>query len=185
MADGAVPARVRWAVEQLDPRPEEHVLEIGCGAGHAVTLLAARVTRGRILAIDSSPTQVGRARQLNRELIMTGRVSIEHASLSEAADAPNAPRFGAILAINVNAFWTTPEQSLTSLVRLLPRGGRACLVYQAPSAPKHEQIRSRVPALMAAHGFEPVELRSTEIGNARLLCIMGECAGLGAGPLVV
>ena len=39
----AVPERVAWGVALLDPRPTEHLLEVGCGSGHAIALLAARL----------------------------------------------------------------------------------------------------------------------------------------------
>ena len=33
MAPQTIPARIRWAVDILDPQPADQVLEIGCGPG--------------------------------------------------------------------------------------------------------------------------------------------------------
>jgi predicted enzyme related to lactoylglutathione lyase len=43
MAANTVPERVAWAVEMLDVALDDRLLEIGCGAGHAVLLICARL----------------------------------------------------------------------------------------------------------------------------------------------
>ena len=42
MAANTVPERVAWAVEMLDIAPDDRLLEIGCGAGQAVSLICAQ-----------------------------------------------------------------------------------------------------------------------------------------------
>ena len=57
-----VPARIAWAVELLDLRPDDRVLEFGCGPGVAAGLVADRLSVvGRIVAVDRSATAVARA----------------------------------------------------------------------------------------------------------------------------
>jgi hypothetical protein len=48
MAANMVPERVAWAVEMLDLAPDDRLLEIGCGAGRAVSLICARLDTGTI-----------------------------------------------------------------------------------------------------------------------------------------
>jgi len=73
----AVPERVRWAVVQLSPGPDEQLLEIGCGPGVAVVLICERLAGGRIVAIDRSATAISRATQRNAE----------HIAVSDLVDA--------------------------------------------------------------------------------------------------
>ena len=47
-----IPERIRWTVERLDLAPTDHVLEIGCGPGHAVGLVAERLTTGTRITIS-------------------------------------------------------------------------------------------------------------------------------------
>ncbi|MEK8108935.1 methyltransferase domain-containing protein [Micromonospora sp. M12] len=51
-------ARQRWAVETMAVAPDDQVLEIGCGRGAAVSLVADQLTTGRIVAIDRAATMV-------------------------------------------------------------------------------------------------------------------------------
>ena len=47
----ALPARIAWAVEHLDLSRGAHALEIGCGAGHALGLIVARLTTGSVTGL--------------------------------------------------------------------------------------------------------------------------------------
>ena len=57
---------VEWAqgvLDRLDLRGDETVLDAGCGSGRVTRLLAERLPRGRVIAVDASPQMVARARQ--------------------------------------------------------------------------------------------------------------------------
>lgn len=119
-------------MELLELDPADHLLEIGCGAGIAVSLICERLASGRITAIDRSATAVRAASERNRAHVEAGRATILRQSLEEADFG--GQRFGKILAVNVNAFWTRPAPSLARLKALLAPGGAAYLLYQPPSA---------------------------------------------------
>src|SRR5205085_1911331 len=71
-----LPARVRWAVHLLDPRPEDQILEVGGGSGLAAALICERLTAGRLLMIDRSAVAVGRAAQRNAIHLASGRLVV-------------------------------------------------------------------------------------------------------------
>ena len=54
-----------WALEQLERLPlagDEVVLDAGCGSGRVTALLADRVPRGKVYAVDVAPSMVEHAR---------------------------------------------------------------------------------------------------------------------------
>ena len=56
----------RWGVAVLDRLPlagDETVLDAGCGSGRVTEQLAERLPRGRVIALDGSPSMVDQARQ--------------------------------------------------------------------------------------------------------------------------
>ena len=55
----------RWGSVVLDRLPldgDERVLDAGCGSGRVTELLAARLPRGRVVALDGSPAMIEAAR---------------------------------------------------------------------------------------------------------------------------
>ncbi len=56
----------RWGAAVLDRLPlsgDERVVDAGCGSGRVTELLAARLPRGRVVALDGSPAMIEAARE--------------------------------------------------------------------------------------------------------------------------
>jgi cyclopropane fatty-acyl-phospholipid synthase-like methyltransferase len=168
----ATPQRVTWAIEQLDLGPSDDVLEVGCGGGHAVTLLCEQLRRGRVTAIDRSAQQVARARERNAAWIASGRARIECVSLVAAPDALGRARFDRVLAINVNAFWTEPAASVAALHELLAPTGRVYLVYEPPSPTKLREMRRTVPERLVEAGLSVEDVRTASFRRGVGICVI-------------
>lgn len=153
-----VPERIRWAIETLEVRPDDQLLEVGCGGGVAVALICELLREGTITAIDRSATMVTRAAARNAEHVATGRARIE---VGEAADLRLQPgAFTKAFAVNVNLFWTrSPAKELATIRRLLGAAGALYLFYDAPSAAKAEALAeallANVPGASAIEGPSP------------------------------
>ena len=63
---GKASERFVWAVDTLEVRPADRLLEVGCGHGVAVSLVCERLTTGTITAIDRSPKMIEMATRRNR-----------------------------------------------------------------------------------------------------------------------
>lgn len=123
--------RLVWAVDMLDVRPDDRVLEIGCGHGVAVTLVGERIDGGRITAVDRSRTMVDAATKRNRELVASGRATLLATTLEQAG--LGAGGFDKIFAVNVAALWREPDAMRLLARDLLAPGGTLAVFSQPPS----------------------------------------------------
>lgn len=157
MATRQVPARIRWAVRILDPRPGERILEIGCGPGVAAGLVCARLDGGSLLAIDRSPVAVERTAKRHPDLIASGRLTVRESSLADL-DVPDASLDKAF-AVNVNLFWTRdPAPEARLLYRALRPGGVLHVLYGADGPTTGDRVTAPVAAALTDHGFVPARL---------------------------
>src|SRR5690349_725788 len=104
---GRASERFVWAVETLEVRPGDHLLEVGCGHGVAVSLVCERLTTGTITAIDRSPKMIEMAVRRNRKHVKAGRAALEAVALEDAH--LDDRRFDKVFAFNVAPFWLQPE----------------------------------------------------------------------------
>ena len=76
-------ARVnRLMLKTVDPKPGNQIVEIGCGYGRALRIVAGRIREGRVLGIDPSPVMCEIATRHNRAAISAGRVSVERSAVT-------------------------------------------------------------------------------------------------------
>lgn len=152
MVKTAIPARLLWAVEVLDPQPNDQVLEIGCGSGVAAGLICDRLERGRLLAIDRSEAGVDRTRRRNAHHIDAGRLSVRHIDL--ATLRVPVKRLDRVFAFNVNLFWVRDCHNEVGLLheRLSP-GGAAYLFFDAARREQVPTIVEKTSASLAQAGF--------------------------------
>jgi SAM-dependent methyltransferase len=158
MAISAVPEHVWWAVETLDPGPDDQLLEIGCGPGVAVSLICELLVGGRIVAIDRSATAISRATRRNAQHLASGKAVLETVALEELRPSDvlgESERFDKIFAMNVNLFWVrSPAKELELIKRLLGPGGALYLFYgygRWPLPGKDSENTSRVPGILTGH----------------------------------
>jgi SAM-dependent methyltransferase len=146
-------SRNRWAVDLLDLRPSDRVIELGCGPGIALAAMADRITHGVAVGVDHSPVMIRQAGRRNAARVAEGRVLLVRARVEDllVADGdptgdvdpgPFAEPFQAALSVNSVGFWEQPKQRLAALRRLMAPAGRVALVSQ-PRCPGADVEASR------------------------------------------
>lgn len=100
-------------VDLLDPKPGEHILDLGCGPGQLTNAIA---TRGaNVVGLDSSPAMIGQARQNFPELSFV---------LEDAAQMDFDEPFDAVFS-NAALHWMLDAEGVArAIARVLRRGGR-------------------------------------------------------------
>lgn len=153
MVTQAIPARIRWAVGVMDVQPDDHVLEIGCGAGAGAELICSRLETGKLFAIDRSESGVDRTRRRNAKHMESKRLTVRQIDL--ATLRVPVKRLTKVYAFNVNLFWVRECADEVALLheRVLP-GGAVYLFYEANRAELVPNIVAKASANLIAGGFE-------------------------------
>ncbi|AHM58381.1 methyltransferase type 11 [Flammeovirgaceae bacterium 311] len=124
------PERFIWALELMNIKPNEHVLEIGCGTGILSELIAEQIESGSFLAIDKSAQMIAKAKKRNQKYIDSYLSEFIVADFSKYI-LPSA-HFDCIVAFNVNFFWKEPGKELEMIRQGLKDFGKLYIFYQAP-----------------------------------------------------
>ena len=123
--------RLRSIVEQLGIRPDDRVLEIGCGHGVAATLVCERLEGGQLTAIDHSPKMIEAAKRRNAAYIEAGKAEFLVANLEDLDLGER--RFDKILAVRVGLFHRDPDRARSIAERWLAPSGAIFAFFDSPS----------------------------------------------------
>ncbi len=145
--------------------PEDNVLDVGCGAGWLVRLLAEQVPEGRVVGLDISDEMIRRARRSN--------LDVENAMfvIGEAEEIPwDANFFTHAISVEAAYYWPDPRAALREIYRVLREGGSAWTLInyyrenvhahqwgENLSVPAHLFSTAEWAALFAAAGFSDVK----------------------------
>jgi trans-aconitate methyltransferase len=170
---GKASERFVWAVDTLEVRPADDLLEVGCGHGVAVDLVCERLTTGTITAIDRSAKMIEKATRRNREHIEAGRAALEATAL-EDADLGRR-RFDKIFAFNVAPFWLQPEAALGAVREHLSPGGTVYVFWDARhSAPERAQdLGDQLAGRLREGGFSVERILVQNLRPVPAVCVIG------------
>jgi ubiquinone/menaquinone biosynthesis C-methylase UbiE len=129
-----VSERLRSVVESLGIRPDDRVLEIGCGHGVAATFVCERLEGGHLTAVDRSEKMIRAAKRRNAAYVEAGRAEFLVADLEDLDLGER--RFDKIFAVRVALFHREPERARGLVERWLAPGGAVSVFYDAPSEPR-------------------------------------------------
>ena len=149
------PERARWAVDRLDVRPESHVLEVGCGHGHAAALICELLgENGSLTAVDRSTLMMESAFSRLRPWSDSGRLHLLCGGVEESLIPEQA--YDIAFGFSVAPMWRSPDVTAAVWDALKPGG--AMHLFDQPPGWKHaadvDAYAAPVLAALQGYGFE-------------------------------
>ncbi len=163
--------RFNWAVEMLHVHPDDHILEIGCGHGIAVSLIAPELKSGSITAIDVSPTMIDKAvkrNENNEAAFITGTLA--------NADLPER-QFDKVFAFNVNLFHKNPGEELQFIRRCLAPNGALYVFHQPPptdSLQVAQGFADAIAAQLKKNNFKVKDVLLKKLAPSPCVCVISQ-----------
>lgn len=117
-----------WALDKLDLKPTDKVLDVGCGGGAALKRLSGRIDGGKLYGIDYSEVSVEASKELNKADIERGKMEIHQGSVSKMPFEDNL--FDAIITVESYYFWPDLEEDMREVFRVLKEGGTFMLIAE-------------------------------------------------------
>ncbi len=142
---GFVPALGQAALDLLDPKPGEHILDVGCGDG--TLTLKIKEAGAEVVGIDNSLSMIAAARAKGLD-----------ARLMDAADLRFSEAFDAVFS-NATLHWVLDkERAARAIWFALKAGGR--FAGEMGGAGNLERLREALDDVLVARGFGPGIRRS-------------------------
>ncbi|MER8072801.1 methyltransferase domain-containing protein [Streptomyces sp. NPDC094034] len=117
-----------WAIEHMEVRRSQRVLDIGCGGGMAVKLLSEQASQGFVAGVDYSAEMVRQSVLRNVDGVAAGRVELKQ---GDAGALPYGDAsFDQVSAIETFYFWPDPMQGLSEAYRVLKPGGQVSITLE-------------------------------------------------------
>lgn len=147
-----------WTLDRLNIGLSDSVLDIGCGAGMALSRARQYAKQGKVHGIDFSATMVEEAQRRNRNNAVTVQQADVCSQLPFAANS-----FDRVYSIETLYFWSAPQKGFAEILRVLRPGGRFAIALEYTIEGGHEELgkqaqiaihsRESVLALFAGAGF--------------------------------
>jgi SAM-dependent methyltransferase len=174
---GKASERFVWAVDILEIRPADRVLEVGCGHGVAISLVCERLTTGTITAIDRSRKMIEMATRRNREHVDAGRAVLEAAALEDAELGDR--RFDKVFAFNVAPFWQQPQAAFGAVREHLAPDGAVYLFWDARhfGPERARDLANDVADRVREGGFSVDRVLVEDLHPVPVVCAIGRPQG--------
>lgn len=160
-----------WGLSHISVKPDDIVLDIGCGGGNVVKKMANNVIGGKVYGVDYSDEMVRLSQRVNKRFVKNGKVEIKHGSVS--ALPFDDDMFDFITAFETTYFWPDFINDLKEIKRVLKSGGTLVIANEVYTHEKFEKRNRFINNLVEMQLHTPEGYRSllTDAGYSNVSVI--------------
>lgn len=160
------PERAQWAVDRLHITPGSHVLEVGCGQGHAAALICELVGEtGSLTAVDRSTLMMEAASSRLKAWAGSGRLHLLCGGVEESLIPEGT--YDVAFGFSVAPMWRSPD--VTAAVWHALKPGASMHLFDQPPAWKHaadvDAYAAPVVAALRGYGFDTYPAESAQLSS--------------------
>ena len=138
----------KWGLAHVSIQPTDTILDVGCGGGRTIDAMTRAAADGRVFGVDYSATSVDVARHVNAAAILSGRASVQQASVS-ALPFP-AATFDLVTAVETHYYWPDLLDDLREVRRVLKPDRRVVLIAETYRGRRMDWLYRPVMRLLRA-----------------------------------
>lgn len=154
-----------WGLQNIPIHEAATCLDIGCGGGNTVKILAEKANSGHVHGLDHSAEMAALAQRLNRAAIAQGVVEIHQGSVSALPFSDD--HFDLVTAFETIQFWPEIQHDVQEVKRVLKPSGLFLIVNRYP--PEHSkwsgflQLKNAnaYAEMLRAASFQDIDLDTT------------------------
>lgn len=143
------------ALSKLRIHSNAIILDIGCGGGETIHLLAQKAAQGLVYGVDFSETAVEMSRQRNIKEVTSGRVYVVRGEVSQLPFSDHS--FDIITAIQTHYYWPDIPKDVEEIYRVLKPGGQfmiASEIYKVQYHMDNYTTCEEMEAVLMQAGFK-------------------------------
>jgi SAM-dependent methyltransferase len=145
-----------WALTQLEIPGGATALDVGCGGGRTIHLLAAKAAQ--VYGIDYAAGSVAASSAYNKRLMADGRVHVELGSVSHLPFEDD--KFDLVTAIETQYYWPNLQGDMREILRVLKPGGRLMVVAENYKGARNDAVLGPVMNLLGSSRLSIGDQRS-------------------------
>ncbi|MDR1867477.1 MAG: class I SAM-dependent methyltransferase [Treponema sp.] len=111
----------KWGLKQLEIKPGDSILDIGCGGGKNISRMLKRAYTGTVCGLDYAKASVEKSKSLNRKAVLTGRADIRLGTVSRNPWQDGT--FDLVTAFETVYFWPDFAHDVREVRRVLKPDG--------------------------------------------------------------
>jgi len=168
-----------WTIDLLKVEGNDHVLELGFGAGFGIKKVSSIAVNGSVSGVDYSELMLKKATQINSEAIMAKRV---HLQLGDVSMLPyEVEMFDKVYASQLIYFCNPPAIFLQESKRVLKPGGKIAISFIDEDDLRKLKFtttglftfytKERVLELLEEFGFKDMKTSSKKVKSGLGICV--------------